>query len=376
MVSWSDQVTVLQFLPSPFCFEIELCLSNEPVAFWIGRNNGTTFEMCTTAGVIFGVWLGISTIYSVMKRSREGGKGLLVASISLILSSMISVCMSSSDHLLLTYNSNSCSSTMKKRFAFDRRWIGKDGFSDIVKKVWNTPQFGNPFFQLQSKITSCRIQLIKWSRDLLVSLAQKNESLEHSLDLLEIKVVIFSVKSPYFHLVIEKVKKLDIAESSGNAKLMQLVRKRSWGLKIKNKIKHFIWKCYSGILPSNNNVMKKGVKIDDICKSYGEAVETIEHILLSCPRAKTIWKFSPIHWDGLCEEAASFHLWWSKICSPEKDAISEDRIQLSTYLLWWLWKTRNMWLFEGIWKPGMATIDSSISEWQEFKGSSSRYAPQ
>ncbi|GER35928.1 ribonuclease H-like superfamily protein [Striga asiatica] len=35
----------------------------------------------------------------------------------------------------------------------------------------------------------------------------------------------------------------------------------------------------------------------------------------------------------------------------DNSPVSEARIQLSTYILWWLWKSRNLWVFQKLWMP-------------------------
>ncbi|KAK6131980.1 hypothetical protein DH2020_034287 [Rehmannia glutinosa] len=62
---------------------------------------------------------------------------------------------------------------------------------------------------------------------------------------------LYSVKSTYNHLVLDKVRRLEGGESSWSYGNKKTIRDRSWKLQIKGKIKHFIWKCFSGILPTN-----------------------------------------------------------------------------------------------------------------------------
>lgn len=56
-----------------------------------------------------------------------------------------------------------------------------------------------------------------------------------------------------------------------------------WKLPIKNKLKHFGWKCFHGWLSINSAVRRRGVEIDEVCKHCGQEKETIEHAFLHCP---------------------------------------------------------------------------------------------
>ena len=72
-----------------------------------------------------------------------------------------------------------------------------------------------------------------------------------------------------------------------------------WDLNMPNKLKHFIWKCLQGILPTNTVVKGKCGKGDHVCKCCGDSSETLEHMFFLCSHAKAIWKVAPLKWDGL-----------------------------------------------------------------------------
>lgn len=55
-----------------------------------------------------------------------------------------------------------------------------------------------------------------------------------------------------------------------------------WSLKIPNKIKVFIWRCYHDILPSLNNLGRRGINIQSYCRRCGEGIEPIWHALIAC----------------------------------------------------------------------------------------------
>ncbi|GER34264.1 ribonuclease H-like superfamily protein [Striga asiatica] len=109
------------------------------------------------------------------------------------------------------------------------------------------------------------------------------------------------------------------------------VRLRIWRLQVLNKVKHFIWRSINNILPVKGNMSSRGL----------------------------IWN---IMHDG---QLSVKELWW--ISSMPSDETSEDRIQLSTYILWWLWRARNLWVFEKKWQPKTWIIKAALRDWTEFK---------
>lgn len=46
--------------------------------------------------------------------------------------------------------------------------------------------------------------------------------------------------------------------------------------------------------------------------------------------------------------------------------MSQDIVELSIYILWIFWKTRNLWVFKYEMMPEKNTLDKAISEWQEY----------
>uniref|UniRef100_A0A803NGM9 CCHC-type domain-containing protein n=1 Tax=Cannabis sativa TaxID=3483 RepID=A0A803NGM9_CANSA len=66
--------------------------------------------------------------------------------------------------------------------------------------------------------------------------------------------------------------------------------KALWRLKIPPKIKHFVWKLVYNWIPTNANLAKRGVDVDNICvRCSGHVVETAAHALWECKRSKEIW---------------------------------------------------------------------------------------
>ncbi|CAA0817765.1 subtilase family protein, partial [Striga hermonthica] len=115
---------------------------------------------------------------------------------------------------------------------------------------------------------------------------------------------------------------------------------------IKGKIKHFMWKCYSGILPVSCNLKSKGIQLDEICKTCGEAPETIEHLFFHCSKSMQIWTLAPVTWEGLQEDTQNFRGWWNKLCTMKASRMSDSRIEMTAHILWWIWKDRNWWVFQ------------------------------
>ncbi|CAA0811024.1 Unknown protein, partial [Striga hermonthica] len=72
------------------------------------------------------------------------------------------ITMSSSDHNMLTLQSDNTSEVKRSRFVFDPRWMKSDGYKEQVEKAWNLPVRGPALLKMQERIRNIRQALIKW----------------------------------------------------------------------------------------------------------------------------------------------------------------------------------------------------------------------
>lgn len=154
----------------------------------------------------------------------------------------------------------------------------------------------------------------------------------------------YTVKSGYHQV---KVMKRENSYARGFQESTSIRRTKSqnwnflWGLNMKDKLKHFVWKCLQGIVPTNAVIREKSVKGDPMCKCCGESVETLEHMLFRCSSARAIWKVAPLSWEGLEVFDKSFWHWWEELRGASSRENGRDHITLTVNLLWQIWKARN-----------------------------------
>lgn len=77
--------------------------------------------------------------------------------------------------------------------------------------------------------------------------------------------------------IIKNRKKGDEGSSSRKDEVEKRLWKKAWGLNIKKKIQHFLWKLCHDRVPVGRNLVRRGVTTEDVCKQCGEAVETVQH---------------------------------------------------------------------------------------------------
>ena len=107
-----------------------------------------------------------------------------------------------------------------------------------------------------------------------------------------------------------------------------------WGLGIKHKLKHFIWRCLHGVLPVNEVIKRRIGSGEDKCRGCGEGTETLEHKFFFCRHSENIWKAAPIDWDGLKEFRHSFWHWWNSLMDAQDRIEGKNHIALTVNILW------------------------------------------
>lgn len=84
-------------------------------------------------------------------------------------------------------------------------------------------------------------------------------------------------------------------------------------------------------------------------------------------KAQHIWRLSLVCWEGFHNLTKDFKGLWKQICNRDNQAINQSRVELSAFMLWDLWKTRNEWCFNATCISELEVVERSRSELIEFK---------
>lgn len=87
------------------------------------------------------------------------------------------------------------------------------------------------------------------------------------------------------------------------------------------------------------------MRVDVHCKQCGEGPEIAEHMFFQCERAKMIWKLALVSRDGFSLQTRSFKEWWTEHGKARDNEEIQTRQELTSYILWHIWKDRNAWIF-------------------------------
>ncbi|XP_038977290.1 uncharacterized protein LOC120107861 [Phoenix dactylifera] len=130
-----------------------------------------------------------------------------------------------------------------------------------------------------------------------------------------------------------------------------------WRMRIYPRVALFIWKVAWGCLPTRSLLARRGVRITQFCDECTETEETMDHVLLQCPRARGIWSRSPTLLPHSVESTQGL-IHWLRVAIRRPSTV-EAGIQ-GAYLAHSIWLDRNAGIFEGRQFPPWMVVDRAM----------------
>lgn len=143
----------------------------------------------------------------------------------------------------------------------------------------------------------------------------------------------FTVRSCY-HLISQLLN----GTSGGMMSGAEYIRwKEVWKLPIPPKIRMFVWRACTGILPHKAELFRHHLVHSPICDRSGVEEETIIHAIMRCRGLPEIWSEEPFFLPQM-ENRDSM---WILIQALKK-SLSSDLFLISLVVCWKLWEGRNL----------------------------------
>jgi hypothetical protein len=165
----------------------------------------------------------------------------------------------------------------------------------------------------------------------------------------------FSVHSAYY---VEKDHQASQRSSCSYTNAEDGIWKAIWGLPVPNTTKMFLWKACHNLLPTKENHFHRRVVSDQLCPICTIEVESMLHILWTCPPATDVWCSGPKSLQKSRGGGTNF--------SPVLEALlqrcgSED-FELWAVISRKIWLRRNSFVFGGAFiSPSQLVQDACAS---------------
>ncbi|KAG2288502.1 hypothetical protein Bca52824_048106 [Brassica carinata] len=120
-----------------------------------------------------------------------------------------------------------------------------------------------------------------------------------------------------------------------------------WKTKTSPKLRHFLWRALSGALAVKERLRSRGINLDTTCPLCGLHQETICHVLFTCDVAKETWDRAqiPLPSAGFSHNSVLLNLYHVLSVSKNQRIGQSERLRFP-WILWHLWKARNIFCFE------------------------------
>ncbi|XP_020883429.1 uncharacterized protein LOC110229035 [Arabidopsis lyrata subsp. lyrata] len=143
--------------------------------------------------------------------------------------------------------------------------------------------------------------------------------------------------------------------------------KSIWQLKVIPKIKNFLWKASNGALSLGSNLAKRGLMTSLCCKRCGEREDEL-HLFLHCPYTQRVWSAAPLYHHFLAGTFPNFQALLTKaLLSVALPPLGLYATPMAPWIMWNLWKARNLLIFEDIAFSEQDIILKSLKEANEWQ---------
>ena len=113
-----------------------------------------------------------------------------------------------------------------------------------------------------------------------------------------------------------------------------------WKLKLSQRLKIFCWCLLLNRLPTRARLSNWGIGINPTCPLCRNAQETVDHIFTVCSFSLLVWTLLPDSYGKPPPSSSMFNWFWHL-------ASDSDRT-VGIVICWYLWKSRNKYIFEYI----------------------------
>ncbi|KAH9722180.1 reverse transcriptase domain-containing protein [Citrus sinensis] len=139
--------------------------------------------------------------------------------------------------------------------------------------------------------------------------------------------------------------------------------RRLWKLEVPSKVKNFLWRAATNVLPTYDNLLRRRVQVLPLCVVCNTCNESIIHILVDCGFAKACWIASPIGYIG---HISSFMEWLGIIFNR----CSKEECELAAMVCWRIWVQRNDKVWNSRCGRVYQTLNSAghlLHQWQYWR---------
>ena len=130
-----------------------------------------------------------------------------------------------------------------------------------------------------------------------------------------------------------------------------------WALKVRPKINTFLWRAYSNVLPTRDNLHQKMIQVDPVCKLCCQKLETCAHLLWECPFAWNEWAMVKGRVQKCSNEIQDFFNLFGMLV----EKLTRKELEQWATISWAVWNARNKVYFEKIQPQPKVIVEGALA---------------
>ncbi|WRX13676.1 Reverse transcriptase zinc-binding domain - like 4 [Theobroma cacao] len=139
--------------------------------------------------------------------------------------------------------------------------------------------------------------------------------------------------------------------------------KKLWHCAVPRKTMLFMWKVIHDILPTRSELIKRGVNIELMCPLCEIEVETAFHCLCNCQFSRLVWLTTKCGYRDISNFHDSIIDWLQGVF----EVLNKDETEEFICLLWAIWKTRNVVVFNQSRSTPMVVVEIGLDLIHQFR---------
>ena len=137
-----------------------------------------------------------------------------------------------------------------------------------------------------------------------------------------------------------------------------------WSLNVPRKVRTFIWRACSNILPIRANLHQRKLQIDPKCEVYCQHAESVAHFLRECPFARNVWALCRAKIQKLSNVAQEFLFLFRYLLNK----LPCQELEQWAMISWVIWNAQNRFFFEKFQDHPKSILAGLLTSWGNIRG--------
>ena len=170
----------------------------------------------------------------------------------------------------------------------------------------------------------------------------------------------FTVKSAYkVAMRLRQQTEIEHSRAQEDRKWWKMI----WAMNVPPKVKSFMWRACSNILPTRENLRRRKVQVDPRCELCCQHAETCAHLLWECPFARNVWAMVRGRVQKCSNEVQDFFHLFRMLGTK----LPKEEMEIWATLSWAIWNARNKVYFEKTQAHPKAIMDGALATLETYK---------